>query len=346
MLQYLKFLLLFPLFGAALELTFVASIHCPHSPLPHLEDTNLLYIGQRPRFSTCTAVAWFPDQHHLMSANLIANTMQIVDYNEEEGSLSARQFFSPLLGTQLAKPEHLCFSPDGTLLAVANGGGGKITFYAVSKESSTIDPNPIAVLKESGKAKFHSVRFSPNGRYLACLTFDNEAKISIYKIVQEEKGLSFIRSQSFANPYSFIKPKGIDFSPDQRFIAICYSRRALWNPNENLQGVAEIYSFDAAVGRMNPSPISRIEANLSVPEDIIFDPLDPYLFISNQGNDTITVHEFNPESGMFQEPLHTCLKNPGAQLSFPHGIAISRNGTFLASSNYGDDKITVYKIQR
>lgn len=337
-------LFMFPFFAQGLELTLVASSHCPYSSLSRLPAHHLLYIGKRSRFSTCTAVAWFPDQKHLISAHLIDGTMQTFEFDEQRASLRPLEFFSPFLGTQLIKPEHLAFSPDGHLIAIANGHGGALNFYAV--DSCTLNPIPVAILKESDKTKFHSVRFSPDGQFLAYATFDNCSHISIVKIHREGKLLSFSLSHTLPNSLDPLKPKGVSFSPDQRFIAVCYSRRAIRIPNNNLHSAVEIYAFDSLCGTIDPKPLSRIEAHLCVPEDLLFDPLQPYLFVSNQGNDTITVHAFDPQSGTLHHSLHTCLKNPEAALSFPHGISITKDGKYLASSNYGDDKITVYKIQR
>ncbi|HEX2582618.1 MAG TPA: beta-propeller fold lactonase family protein, partial [Chlamydiales bacterium] len=281
---------------------------------------------------------------HLISANLIEGILHIFRFCSHPPSLQPVEFISPSLGTGVVKPEHLCFSPDGEWLAVANGTGGKVNFFAV--EENSVRTKPVAVLQEAQETKFHSVRFSLDGKHFACATFDNSAKISLFRIQREGKNLSLIPTQVIPNSFGQLKPKGIAFSPDQRFVAICYSKRASWTPNHNLQGVVELYRFNADEGVIAPSPLSRIEAGLCVPEDILFDPLQPCLYIANQGNDTITMHPFDLETGFFCGPTQICLKNPEAELSFPHGISISDDGSYLASSNYGDDKITIYRIKR
>jgi 6-phosphogluconolactonase (cycloisomerase 2 family) len=338
----LFFLLYVSISACALELTFVASCPCTHSPLGTLGEDQLLFIGQRSRFSTCTGVAWFPGQPYLISAGLIHHTLQTFHYDSTSAALIPLEFFPLAFGTQILKPENLSFSPDGTLLAVANGAKGNVTIYSV--HSHTIDPIPIAVLQEPPKTKIHCVRFSPSGEVLACITFDDQPKISLFHVVREGITLSFSLFQTWPDLLDPLKPKGISFSPDGRFIAICYSRRAVAYPNQNTRGAVEIYAFSSK--GMDPVFLSRTETGLCVPEDIVFDPQEPYFFVSNQGNDTITVYAFDPQSGVIDEDPHFCLKNPEAQLSFPHGISISQDGGYLASSNYGDDKVTIYKINR
>lgn len=329
-----------------LELTLVTSAYCAHSPIPCLGTKDLLYVGERSRFSTCTAVAWFPDQKHLISANLIASTMQTFQFDENFATLHPLQFFSSAQGTKLMKPEHLAFSSDGTLMGVANGNGGILTFYKVN--GCQIHPIPVAIIKEAEKTKFHSIRFSSDDRFLAYVNNDKDSRISIAKIHRKGKKLSFSPSysQAVSKSLNLMKSKGIAFSPDQKWVAVCYSRRAAWTPNKDYESAVEIYAFDSISGTIDPIPAGRTTAHLCVTEDILFDPLQPYLYVSNQGNDTITVHEYDPHSGAIQDTLHNCLKNPEAALSFPHGISITKDGRFLASSNYGDNKVTVYSIHR
>ena len=349
MLQSKKYLLLsffacaFQLF--ALEIEFEALAYCPHSRLSSCSEKQKIFIGQRGRFSTCTAVAWHPDNERLISADLLDSSMQIFRYERDFHSLTPLHFIPSNSGVKLSKPEHLSFSPDGTLLAVANGIKGNLNIYAISQDESMILSAPIAVLKEEyDQVKIHSVRFSKDGKFLAYVTCDAQAKVCIFRVVREGEVISFLPCQTFSNWLDPLKPKGIDFSWDGRFIAICYSSRAGRQPNSNYRAVAETYAFDQTTGRMDFEPISHIEIGLSASEDILFHRYAPYAFISNQGNDTITVHEFDERAGILRNEVHTCIGNPSAQLSFPHGISLSADGQYLAASNYGDDKVTIYKV--
>ena len=42
---------------------------------------------------------------------------------------------------------------------------------------------------------------------------------------------------------------------------------------------------------------------------------------------------------------YVTLSNPKAQISYPHGIALSSDNKFLAVSHYGDDKVTIYLLE-
>ncbi|MBS0628289.1 MAG: hypothetical protein JSS09_08770 [Verrucomicrobia bacterium] len=151
-------------------------------------------------------------------------------------------------------------------------------------------------------------------------------------------------SQTAQNALEPMAPKGLDFSSDGSYVAICYGNRASSCMSE-ASGALIVYKFDKEKGEMDPNPISQIGISdgLFVPEDLCFYPDDSCILVSNQGNDTITLHDFDYKTG---EIKNSCLglKNPEACLSFPHGLSISPDGKYLAVSNYGDNKITIYEV--
>jgi 6-phosphogluconolactonase (cycloisomerase 2 family) len=66
----------------------------------------------------------------------------------------------------LAHPDGLAFSPDGTLLAVANHGDGTAALYARAGDGVEFGPRPLAVLGGAMRCP-HSVAFSRDGLHLA-----------------------------------------------------------------------------------------------------------------------------------------------------------------------------------
>lgn len=329
-----------------IQQTPIAFNYLPKLEIEALDYKRLLFIGERTRISSCTGVAWLKDGRYLMSANLMGCSAQIYELDKENGSLKCIRNFSKNSTIRLAKPENLSVSSDKNFLAISNGLEGRINIYRLNPKQPTKQPELIAFLQEPGNIKLHGVRFSRDTHYLAYVTFDVPAKIYVYKIENPtDKTPRFRLCQELANPYEPLKPKGIDFSPDGRFIAICYSMRASFVANTNYQALVATYPFDSVRGEITLSPISLIGEHLSVSEDVLFFPDSSCILVSNQGNDTVTVHEFNAHTGELGRTF-IGLQNPQAKLSFPHGMSLTSDGTCLALSNYGDHKVTVYSISK
>lgn len=295
-----------------------------------------LFVLDRARYSTCTGVAWTNDDQTLFGANLIESSLHVYHFKDE-----SLLFSHCLRNKGLSRPENLVFSPCGTLLAVPNQKGF-IKIFKVDPLSSKI--NSISNVKVDDGI-VHGVNFSKDFKYLACVSLNHGGMIRIFKIHENKNELKLIPTFKMKNKLNPLKPKGIDFSPDGRFLAICYSKRAAkGEPKDTNSAALEIFELNN--GKIKGRAISHIDSSdspICVPEDVRFFPTSSCLMVSNQGNDTITLHTFNQESGII-ENSYVALKNPEAQLNFPHGIAISSQGKYLAVSNYGDNKISIYKM--
>ena len=66
------------------------------------------------------------------------------------------------------------------------------------------------------------------------------------------------------------------------------------------------------------------------------------LLLADDGSTECTLRllAFDPETGAIGPVLHS-FANPQAQLSFPHALAFSADGRYLAVSNYGNDKLLI-----
>lgn len=308
---------------------------------------NPQFILDRIRSSTCTGVDWFHKGDRLISINLLQSSFQTYRFNPNTSILSLQPFQNHKYNTKLDNPENLSFSKDGTLLAVSNSAKGNVTVYNVNTQTSNLDITPIAFIGTPDDIGIHGVRFSPDGHYLGYVTYDSPGKIKFFRIHKtQENQVPFSLSQSLINSLEPLAPKGLDFSYNGCYVAICYSKRASSHINEN-SGLVVIYKFDRELGLMDPNPICQIgiEQGLSIPEDLRFYPDDSCLLVSNQGNDTITIHDFDPKTGKI-EKSYLGLKNPKACLSFPHGFSISPDGQYLAVSNYGNNKVNIYSITK
>lgn len=332
------------IFGIQISPEPVAVYKTPNSIMHRLSPAWAQNIGDRSRFSTCTGVAWFADNTHLISANLLEDSLQIYQFYQGEHILRAKKKYSNNI-TKLGWPENLTISCDGTLLAVSNSATGKICVYKINLDSNLLHPSPIAFV-EAGDQGLHGIRFSPDGNYLAYVTYDGLGKIRVFRVTTPIKGSSsFDLVESVDSAFEDLAPKGIAFSHNMNYVAVCYSTkiRSGWAAPS---GKLAIFKFNAKTGKIDQAPICEIgtDDGLNTPEDVLFFSDNSLLLVSNQGNDTITAHNFDQTTGLLSES-RVILGSPQSGLNFPHGIAISPNGERLAVSNYGDDKVSIYLIQ-
>ena len=125
---------------------------------------------------------------------------------------------------------------------------------------------------------------------------------------------------------------------------MCYARNVGVQPV--LTGsLLAIYPFSAKSGlRRIPVSSGSSELGLSNPDDLSFFPTGRHIVVSNQDLDTAVIVAVDPLTGALGKQCGT-LVNPDAQLSYPHGTAVSRDGQYLAIANYGHDKLTIYALR-
>lgn len=320
----------------------VAVCYNPNSILNGGYDHYAQQVGSRTRLSTCTGVAWFSGGQQLISANLLESSFQIYAFNSSTEQLTPVKSWKQTRITQLGWPENLCISKDEKWLAVTNSYTGKVNLYRVNKHTG-VNPAVVGTVF-AGDTGLHGVRFSSHGDFLSYVTYDNPPKIRVFRIDQSGQNPRLDLTYTYSFQFDEMAAKGIAFSPDDHYVAICFAKRATSQVAAR-SGRIVIYRFDRWEGTLDPIPVSEIgvEEGLNVPEDIAFYPDGSCILASNQGGDSVSLHIFDSQTGMIG-PSSVALQSPEAELNFPHGIAISPDGKYLAVSNYGDDKITIYKI--
>jgi len=290
----------------------------------------LEYTGNRIRLSTCTGVIWTPE-NTLISIDVHSRSIDTYQFDPAVPTLTAykSEYLDTFQKTPLGQLENIALSSDGSLIAVSNNGHAAVHIY--NRELTHIAEIP----KVGWWA--HGVRFSRHLDYIAYTVFGNPGKIMLFRMTGNE----IISSQEMDTGLFPLHPKGIDFSLDDRFVAVCHAINNSKIPRQ-FSGALTIYSFDRISGMIDPTPVSYIEApELCVPEDLCFSPDGTSLLVTNHGNDTVTIHDFDPITGQIGES-RILLQNPEAKLSFPHGITFSPDGKYLAVTNYGDDTVKIY----
>jgi DNA-binding beta-propeller fold protein YncE len=320
----------------------IAVQYTPDSVLskPTAIGHSAFFVDARPRLATCGGVAWFHGLH-LATLNLLGNAVHTYRFDSFSQAFAPVQILGNMNG--LVLPENLAFSPGGDLLAITNSIDGAVNLYGVDRRTHAIDATPVTSIKSGGNP--HGVSFSPCSTVLAYSTVENPGGLWCFKILGRIGGrLEVALLQHISNRFAPLKPKGVAFSPDGRFLAICYGRNAEMHPTVREAGFVAIHRFDGQAGcGLDPVCIGGTGLGLVCAEDVNFFPDGSLIVVTDQATDSAVIVSFDRTTGTIGETQIT-LGNPEAQLSFPHGNAVSSDGRYLAIANYGEDKATVYAV--
>lgn len=330
----------------------VAVAHTPDSILQRSQPADFSpthTMMNRMRFSTCTDVEWFNHNRCVATVNFGAESIHTYEFSPHDHTFTLLQSLNNQDGLQLHWPDKMAISSDGKYLAITNIKGHRpsINVYRIDPKTNLIQPSPVKVI-EHPFAIFHGVQFSPNAKYLVSCSIDRAGPILIYRLVYGRDGeVDAILSRMIPNRYSPLKPKSIDFSADGSLMAVCYGPNAA--DSYACNGALAIYAFDAEMGTISDAPLCERKETpeLSYPDDVSFshDALSSVLVVPSQVNDTVLFYSFDKANSRIH-PDYFAFTNPEAQLYFPHGLALSSDDEYLAVSNYGDDKVTVYAMKQ
>src|SRR5205823_6080136 len=111
-------------------------------------------------------------------------------------------------------PVSVAFSPDGSLLAVANSFSNNVSEFSVNKSTGALSPVPGSPFA-AGSAPW-SVTFSPRGGLLAVANSGSN-DLSVFSVNQSSGALSQVSGSPFTTGTA---PHSVVFSPDGKLLAI------------------------------------------------------------------------------------------------------------------------------
>ncbi len=298
---------------------------------------DILYAGERPRYSATSGVVWVPGDEYLMSVHLFSRTLSIFGFDKTTQKLYPIRCLGKDDGILLNHPENLDISPDGKCLAISQGKG-TIALYSINSETGEVYPRN-NFLRYTNRDWVHGISFSRDGAFLAVTSIGDSSCICIYKLIKGKYKIY----QVLKNKIRPLEPKGIAFSPDSNFLAACYCQTIGTNKTFDPIAQLEIYRFDPNTNLFDTNPISVFTKTPGNMETLKFSPDGSYLLTTDQVLDEVFIHQFNTITGKLLAS-EIFLKNPEAELNFPHGLAFSNDGKYIAVTNYGDDKITIYEL--
>lgn len=231
--------------------------------------------------------------------------------------------------SRLKNPETAVFSPDGQTLIAVNWKDRSLNVYSRKSDGlfRTKPSQTVFLPQELNQANPHGMAFSPSGRYLAITSgssSDLEKGLVIFEKIKQQLAPVDILTQDQLLGI----PKGICFSPDGTCILVTFCEPCY------------IGVFDFNRGKIDPMPKQIIEGastGLSRPEDIKIYPDASCCAVSNSDKSTITFYHFDKNTNTITDicPFWS-LANPMARLAFPHGLAFSSDGSYLAIAQFGN----------
>jgi 6-phosphogluconolactonase (cycloisomerase 2 family) len=185
------------------------------------------------------------------------------------------------------------------------------------------------------------VTFTPDGRHLAVTEIGSPGFVSVMRTASGE------RTCFLENRYEPFRPKSIAFSPDGRFAIIVRGLNVSPTAAALMPGgMVSVHAFDMAGGVIASEALAELQGQST--SFVYVDMCSilptassaPYrLLVANQGINEIVAFEFDPE--------HRTLALAGhflAGLSFPHAVAASADGRFVAVTTYGDDSLHIFDM--
>ncbi|MBM3201026.1 MAG: hypothetical protein FJZ56_01290 [Chlamydiae bacterium] len=342
----LFFSLLLPFFlFAEIKLVFCDQKHPAFHP--NLERVNqLLYAGESQRYSLTSGIIWSNDDHDLFSVHLYGSIFSCYSFDKSQRTLLAVKSMEPIAwehpitgkigrGT-LLYPENLDIHPVTNQIAVSEGSG-LIRLFTITKSQ---EMKEVKSLLPTRKGWLHGIAFSPSGRYLAATMIDSPSCVFIFDLAHK----NYKKCHIIENTIEPLYPKGISFSCDETYLAICYADRVGLEENRFPRSEIHIHEFHQKKGEANEKPCSIFSLDGAGIETIKFHPSGSYLLFSDQVLHTIGYIDFDRKNGSLSN--YKNLIEPGSfDITFPHGLACSHDKKYLAVSSYGNDSVTIFEIQ-
>ena len=310
---------------------------------PNLSDFVPFAVGDRKRYATCSDVAWFPGPY-LAVINLYGEHLRIYrfDHHDSPGRAPARLQLLHEITEGVPAPEGVSVSPDGRLLAIGHSLTEDIgvSLYPVDAETLVLGARE-RLCRGSASGAFHGVTFTPDCRHIAVTEIGHPGFVAVMRTATGE------RTCLLENRYAPFRPKSIAFSPDGRFALIVRGLNvgptaAALMPG----GMLSVHSFDAASGIIAAEALAEFQGQstsfIHVDMCSILPAASgaPYrILVADQGIDEIVAFDFDPGNRTL-----TFAGRFLAGLSFPHGVAASADGRFVAVTTYGDDSLHIFDM--
>jgi 6-phosphogluconolactonase (cycloisomerase 2 family) len=238
----------------------------------------------------------------------------------------------------VANPQFICMDRTQRFLYSVHGDGTEVSAYAIDRASGRI-----AFLNKQATNGVNSTHLTPDpgNRYLV---IGNGPGVAVFPMREDgslapfsdmapstgELGPQLTQQREGAHPHFVV------FDPGGRFLVACDrgTDRLL------------VYKLNPANGKLtaNELPFVRNRAGAG-PRHLAFHPTQPWAYVCNELDSTVTAYQWNGELGEFK-PFQIV---PAAPMNYtgnnsPAEIMAAPSGKFIYVSNRGHDSIATYAV--
>ncbi len=235
-----------------------------------------------------------------------------------------------------AGPCHVSLNPAGTVLAVANYGGGSVASYPVESGGSLGEV--ASVIRHAGSSvnprrqkepHAHSINFSPDGRFAYAADLGTD-RIYRYAVASGSGALVSAWETAVA-PGS--GPRHFCFRPDGRFAYVINELSLTVNAfrvDAASGALIEIQSIDTLPAKVEPAGSTA---------EVVCHPSGRFLYGSNRGHDSIVVYRIDEAEGTLSLVEHEPIRG-----QTPRNFTLSPDGKWLLAAGQGSGTVAVFKV--
>jgi len=302
------------------------------------------YVNKTPRLSTCTGAAWSADEKCLIVAHFDYGAIYVYDFDENLETAILSQIVESTDKLNLQSVDNICISPDGQFLALSINHRKSIVVFEFDKEKKRI-VNSNFVVFESPDPNCHGINFSKNSDYLYFTTIRPDGGIHVCKLKTKNQLISIDYLGKIKNDFYPYKPKSIDFSFDDKYLAIIFANNIMMQPSM-AGGAIGLYIIKKDEDFLNPKLVSYFQdSSIFFGGDDLRFFRDTYqLIVSEQPRDEISIFEIDPSTHELRKKSVVLTKET-SNISLPHGICISPSGRYLIVCNFGLNNFSIFKIE-
>jgi 6-phosphogluconolactonase len=258
--------------------------------------------------------------------------ISVFEVDQASGALGLIQ----VLG-DLVNPSFLVLSRDGQFLYTVHGDESSVSAFRVDRETGRL--RFLNRQDTQGRNPVH-LALDPTGRHLV-VTNHIGSSIAVLPVCDDgslREPTQLVPVDGPIGPHRIeqqqAKPHCNGFDPSGRFVVV---------PDK---GLDRIFSFRFEAGALTPAPAPMVLAREgSGPRHVAFHPREPFAYVVNELDSTVTTYRFTPATGALV-PLQilSCLPDSFTGNSRAAGIAVDAAGRTLYASNRGHDSIAVFRI--
>jgi YVTN family beta-propeller protein len=242
---------------------------------------------------------------------------------------------------ELADPSFLIVDRAWRHLYSAHGDGTQVTAYQIDQTSGRLT---VVNRQPTGGTNGVHLAIDATNRFLAVANYAT-GSLALLPINQDGSLApvsDLAPTTGTPGPHRIQQesshPHHCPFDRSGRFIVV---------PDKGLDKVF-VYRLDTARGKLVPADPPAVAARAgAAPRHVDFHPRQPYAYVINELDSTITTYQFEPDKGVLK-PLQIVPTLPSTYTGNNSGaeVVVAPSGRFVYGSNRGHDSIAIFAIDQ